>query len=584
MVKVAIIDDTHPSIVYDGTSDNGKWRAYNQVYDKWTNEYNSTYHISKTNGSQIAFSFKGTRITVHGTMELPGVRGVPMTIYNIDEGPRTLFNSSGEVPYANASETYSHVPFFTSPQLEYGDHTILITTYQVDSKRRFVFDYFTVEGVEDADNGVGDVENTEGFTIVDDSDARVTYDGAWVDGSKAFDYAQTDHKSPTGVNGSTSFTFSGTSVAVYGRINNMETTSVPIAQLILDEGTSQQQVAMYSTQGNFTWRNHLQLGVWNGLSPGEHTLKVIALGDRNPSWWMDYFVYGTPNTNQTDLRGYVAGSVASTSTSSTAITTVTISGIVTTSAVVVDPDDPSDTASSPSSSSTWTPTGSPTSKGAIAGGVIGALLGLGLLAFLVVCFLRRRRAMNQAMSRGQTIRAHRATMSVGAHLDPGSPMSATPMVGVEPFDINSGVPPMERTVVNNNYNTNGRRPSTTKGRSSYFPLSPMGATTPNIQQTTTTDPNTNTTSNNTTNTTNTTTTAYSSSRSRSRALPTPPPTAHAPSSLSGIASTISSPPLSDGSYGEPRRVRQEVDGGVRLDHWRRGEEEEILPPTYAPWS
>ncbi|KAG8836003.1 hypothetical protein FRC20_007142 [Serendipita sp. 405] len=158
------------------------------------------------------------------------------------------------------------------------------------------------------------------------------------------------------------------------------------------------------------------------------------------------------------------------------------------------------------------------------------------------------------------------------------------MVGVEPFDINNGIPPMERTVVNNNYNTNGRRPSTTKGRSSYFPLSPMGATTPNIQQTTTTDPNTNTTSNNTTNTTNTTTTAYSSSRSRSRALPTPPPTAHAPSSLSGIASTISSPPLSDGSYGEPRRVRQEVDGGVRLDHWRRGEEEEILPPSYAAWS
>ncbi|KAG8812085.1 hypothetical protein FRC17_002207 [Serendipita sp. 399] len=519
---------------------------------------------SRVNLPRETSSLTGTRITVHGTIQLPGRYGVPLSIYSVDDGPRTIFNETGAVPYANANETFSHVPFFTSPELSYGDHTILITTYNVDTKREFVFDYFTVEGVDDGDGGIGGDDGDrqgEGFTIVDDVDERVKYEGAWVSGSRSWDYAQTDHLSPAGVNGSATFTFSGTSIAAYGRINNENITAVPLAELILDEGTGQQQVSRYSTEGTITWRNHLQLAVWNGLPAGQHTLKVIALGDRNPSWWMDYFVYGTENANQTALRGFISSDPPPTAT------TFTSSGQIITA--TVDPP-PTDTTGAPGESPTTTG-GGRTSKGAIAGGVVGGLLGLGLVAFLIFYFLRRRR---KSIQRGQEIRYHQSMTPAGTLVvaqDLASPMSLTPMAHLDPVanDHQGGI---AFTAGSERRRTGtARNPSILKGRFSAFPLSPNSAREENRQ---TIPP----------------TTTYSPP-----SVPPPPPTAFTPSSLDGLASTVSSPPPLSDSASTPgsssvgftrRRERiQETDGGIRLDHWQRYEEEEedTLPPSYAQY-
>ncbi|KAG8829135.1 hypothetical protein FRC17_007084, partial [Serendipita sp. 399] len=437
MPKTSIIDDTHPAIVYGGTED-ARWKAYEDVYEHWTNEYNSTYHFTKTNGSNIAFSFRGTRITVHGTIDQPGKYGIPLSIYNIDDGPRAIFNETEEVPYANANETYSHVPLFRSAELPYGDHTILITASNVTSKSPFIFDYFTVEGVEDEDNGLGG----GAFTVVDDVDESITYEGDWVGGSQPWDYAQTDHHSPKGVNGTATLSFSGTSIAVYARINNADVTAVPLAELILDEGISQrQQVSYYSTGGNFTWRNHLPLVVWNGLPSGPHTVKVVALGDRNPSWWLDYFVYGTEDGRQTALRG-VVGSQSATSSDSP----------------------------SPSSDVPLPPPSIIIPGGAIAGIIVGGILVLGLFAFLIYWFLwRRRRKGNdqqQQQQRGQSIRYH--------HSEPNVPVGVVSRDLPSPTSSPTIEARLDPFIAHDAANNPHRRLSIAKTRFSGFPLSLNG--------------------------------------------------------------------------------------------------------------
>ncbi|KAG8765849.1 hypothetical protein FRC15_006726, partial [Serendipita sp. 397] len=89
MVKTAIVDDTDPNIVYDQG-----WKAVARTYSITSNEFNSTYHHAASDGLTMRYSFRGTGITVYGTLTQPATYGIPGSTYSIDDGPPYRFNST----------------------------------------------------------------------------------------------------------------------------------------------------------------------------------------------------------------------------------------------------------------------------------------------------------------------------------------------------------------------------------------------------------------------------------------------------------------------------------------------------------
>ncbi|KAG8797974.1 hypothetical protein FRC19_003840 [Serendipita sp. 401] len=427
MVKTVIVDDMDPNIVYGGDG----WVAMNQPYSVTTNDFNSTLHHASINGLTIRYPFRGTGITVYGTISLPCCYGTPGSTYSIDGGTPVRFNSSGEVSYPDPKISYSHIPFYRSPQLSYGDHSILITVDNVSdaAKRRYFFDFFLVNGVEDNDNAQGSGGGGgPGYTIVDDRDSRVSYPGGgWslVSGSStSTDYMGTSTTSPSSTTATSMFSFTGTSISVYAHaFDNYGTGN--IAQFVVDAGTSQ-EIVRYATVLASTDRRHHPFLVLEGLTDGAHTIQVTTLTQKK--WWLDYFVYGTstgagvgglnnavvggvttgggggstPNTGSgTALpEGEGAtGSVASTNVTIfmsngvmvTSTQTISNTGLVLPSPFTTDPDEGT-SENNPAIGSSSSATQSPpqTKTATIAGATIGAVAFLSLLVFLVLYGLKRR--------------------------------------------------------------------------------------------------------------------------------------------------------------------------------------------------
>ncbi|KAG8797975.1 hypothetical protein FRC19_003841 [Serendipita sp. 401] len=361
MVKTAIVDDTDPNIVYaDG------WLAMNQPYSPTTYDFNSTLHYGYINGLTIRYPFRGTGITVYGTISLPCCHGTPGSIYSVDGGTPVRFNTSGEVPYPDPKVSYSHIPFYRSPQLSYGDHEILITIDNVslEAKRLYYFDFFAVSGVQDSDNAQGS-GGGPGFTIVDDTDSRVSYSGeGWSSTSGTpTDFLGTATTSPNDTTAISTFSFTGTSISVYAHaFDNYGKGNV--AKFVVDPGTSQ-EIVRYASILFTTDRRHAPLLILEGLADGEHTIQVTTLTQKK--WYLDYFVYGTTGAEFGGLNGTASGIVAEGGSSTPNTGPGTGSGLPT------------------------TPSSPQTKTAIIVGAAIGAVAGLLLLVALVVYVLRRKR-------------------------------------------------------------------------------------------------------------------------------------------------------------------------------------------------
>ncbi|KAG8858144.1 hypothetical protein FRB91_010294 [Serendipita sp. 411] len=405
MVKTAIVDDMDPNIVYsDG------WVPVSTTYDNESYEFNSTMHHGSIEGLTISYRFRGTGITVFATLSQPGTYGTPGSTYSIDGGTPVQFNSSGEVilPYRR---TYSHVPFYRSPQLSYGDHSILITIDNVSeaARRRYFFDFFAVSGVEDNDNAQGS-SGGPGFTIVDDRDARVSFsNGGWLSsGGNSPDYLGTTTTSPTGSGaGSVIFSFTGTSISVYARaINDYGTGNA--AEFIIDPGTNQ-EITQYALVQGTSEKRSLPLLVLEGLVDGEHTIRVNALSQR--SWFLDYFVYGTSTgagvgglNRAVRITAQGGGGTGTGTVVSTNVTTFMSNGVMVTSTQTIlntglslpspfateSGKPPLENNPAVGSSSSTTQSSPQTKTATIAGAVIGSIALLSLIVFLVLYGLRRR--------------------------------------------------------------------------------------------------------------------------------------------------------------------------------------------------
>ncbi|KAG8832233.1 hypothetical protein FRC18_005351 [Serendipita sp. 400] len=427
MVKTAIVDDTDPHIVY-GTG----WTRLPRAYSDLTNEFNSTLHYVSTNGATMTYTFRGTGITVYGTLSKPETYGTPGSTYSIDGGTPYRFNSTGDVVNTDdPGVTFSHIPFYRSPTLNYGDHTIVVRVDNVDDSvaRRYFFDFFTVQGVQDDDNAQGSgAANGPGFTIVDDRDSRVSLSATgWATSGSgtSTDYEGTTSTTPKGRNGVATFTFTGTDIAVYGRIHDSYG-PYDIAEFIVDAGTPDQVTRSASYEGMTTDRRHQPLLVLSGLKEGQHTIQVTAFGDRAPPWYLDYFVYGTTRASNgggsvnapttvtgggsgdggVDIgvgEGEGTGTVSGPGSGSVVTTRFTSNGVVMTQTVSIlgvdfpHQDGPQGSNSgnggnsSSHNSSSSTTTKSSKNAATIAGATIGAVALLSLLVFLILYWARKRR-------------------------------------------------------------------------------------------------------------------------------------------------------------------------------------------------
>lgn len=119
------IDDIDASVAYSGT-----WQATASE----ERSYHNTLHWTDTVGSKATFTFTGISVMAYGT-----VRGsdTPQSSYSIDGGSSTTFKPSSQV-----LSRYG-VLFYTSPSLQNGQHTLVITNLN-DTSTLFIDDFIIV--------------------------------------------------------------------------------------------------------------------------------------------------------------------------------------------------------------------------------------------------------------------------------------------------------------------------------------------------------------------------------------------------------------------------------------------------------
>ncbi|PVF92548.1 hypothetical protein CPB86DRAFT_176908 [Serendipita vermifera] len=188
--SLVIVDDSNPSIKYTGN-----WFTQESA-DSISNEFNGTVHATNTGGSLLEYNFRGTGLTVYGTLATPQT-GAAVSRMTVDSGTPIVFNSSA-IPSTSAS-ILSHVALFQVSSLQDGEHTVNVIVDEVPDTHTFYFDFFTVNSSEGGDQ----------FVIMDDSDSNISYLGEWKTENVQEAYGGTHHKSPDTEGGKATIRFKG---------------------------------------------------------------------------------------------------------------------------------------------------------------------------------------------------------------------------------------------------------------------------------------------------------------------------------------------------------------------------------------
>lgn len=77
MSKVLIVDDRDPDISYIGS-----WGLLGAI--SGSVEYRDTLHQGNTNDQSLSYTFRGTGITVYGTLDSAATKGVPGVQFRVD--------------------------------------------------------------------------------------------------------------------------------------------------------------------------------------------------------------------------------------------------------------------------------------------------------------------------------------------------------------------------------------------------------------------------------------------------------------------------------------------------------------------
>lgn len=292
MGKKVLVDDTDERIQYNGIG----WKPLFSPFGDTTNEYNQTLHYSRNPGSTMTYTFNGTRITVLGTFVSPLT--LPASTYSIDEGTPSFINSTGDMPHFGSTTKWplAHVPFYTSPILPHGQHTLHVSV-DVAVNQTYFFDYLIIEVDDDAAN--------MGAVAVDDRDPAVVYTGLWDHSTPwLLEYDTTSSRANVGQNLTASYSFIGSAIAVYGTIQG-DYGPLPIMSCTLDPSrepaSSDAQVFtrtdVFSVSGSVTQHKHHRLCLFEdlqdipGKNRGEHEIVLSSLPEALSPWRFDNFVY-----------------------------------------------------------------------------------------------------------------------------------------------------------------------------------------------------------------------------------------------------------------------------------------------------
>lgn len=405
MVRYAIVDDTDPRLVYTGD-----WRTGQTPINPKTPEYNGTVHYTNDPTATVTFSFNGRVVDVFGTIDAPATYGYPNASFVInptDTGSSLKhMNETGAIPpIEDLTVATSHIELFKTGLMERGNYTMTLVTDGVrEGGPTFYLDFLRVLP-------------PDGIYIdlipVDDNDEEWDYIGDWVPGNHTGDYLYSAHETPH-EGGSAELKFYGSEISVYGTLNGKYNEDTPIAYINVAAGRMHtilaQDVTNQPLESGVPLRNQLIFSTsgLQDLGMDQRTLTIsvppiiatstatVSTGPdasssatpaptiSNPSWFLDYAIYGPYSAN------------ASSSLSP-----------------------PGPTSSSPSSSSP----SSPPPAGAIAGGVVGALAAV---ALIVVAFLLWRRRKQRLIPT--------------ANFKEGYPLSSNPTVTAYSYTESSSTP------------------------------------------------------------------------------------------------------------------------------------------------
>ncbi|KAJ7069151.1 hypothetical protein C8F01DRAFT_509295 [Mycena amicta] len=327
-------------------------------------EFDSTTSNPGKTGDAAQFSFTGTSVAVYGSLG-PG-DGSSMG-FSVDGAPSTSFLT----PSGNFSA--HHQPFFVSPTLPDGAHTLQITSTGADVSQLFV-DYFIVRTTE--------VEGKQVFLDDSDKDVGIVYGPGWGATTSESYFQQTIHvaEQPAAW---VAVTFQGTLLTLHGPYTTGPNGETFSASAIIDGDTNTPVSLVPPTgaaaQPSTTTFNNLLFSS-PALSQGTHTVNITFAGGQ--PLFVDYFLISTGATSGSG-SGSANGNAAFDSAAAGAATAT----------------------GSKQAGSSSVPLGGSSSRGsglnvgAIAGGVIAGLLLLLLLAAGLFLCRRRRQARKLSPSK-----------------------------------------------------------------------------------------------------------------------------------------------------------------------------------------
>ncbi|KAJ7791442.1 hypothetical protein B0H14DRAFT_3500397 [Mycena olivaceomarginata] len=232
--------------------------------------------MSPSHFTTIYKSFnEGTSITVYGTVAPINPPESSLT-FVVDDTFTSTFTPPGDL----AANVY-HDALWTSPTLNNGSHTLVITQTTAQAVGVIFLDYLMYNSTS---------QWVVGPYFLDDRDARIQYTPAWRKFPSDLDFDNTSQAS-TSAGDSFSLQFEGQGISFYGDLNNNGSVSFN-ASIVIDG-----RPPLYFTppiQSEAVTTNNLIYDS-GGLSDGNHTLVVTAQNDQ--AVWVDYFLITTTSAS-----------------------------------------------------------------------------------------------------------------------------------------------------------------------------------------------------------------------------------------------------------------------------------------------
>ncbi|KAJ3742977.1 hypothetical protein DFH05DRAFT_1279864 [Lentinula detonsa] len=254
MSNLFIVDDQDASIKYTG-----KWSLAGQQVD-----FGQTTS-SGSSGATLSFSFSGHLTAAVGDLYAGGVCNATFAI----DGTSTSFST----PAIN-NNRYQQT-LWTSPSLDDGNHTLVYTIPSCNNSDSAPWiDYLLYNSSSSSVTG--------GTTFFDDRDSRIAYTGTWNSTSGDDDFRGTITSIAQG--GSFLFDFEGTSVQVFGRVDNTSIGEITDSSFSVDSAPSVSFTAV--TSSNVV--HNKQFYASRTLDPGQHRLTVQNTGII--PLWVDYIL------------------------------------------------------------------------------------------------------------------------------------------------------------------------------------------------------------------------------------------------------------------------------------------------------